>query len=286
MSESAAMLSRRRKVEYPFHYSPDGMMVHVVAELSDKPGTLAMLLNALGGKVNLIGTTSYVTDRGTAVFSGFGRVLSKHDNAESIQMLLAKYHSVFACEVWESNDGLIVDRFHTGLETGLGEHYTMFPTSSLAKTFEEVVRVFGTGGSTILYLQGLDNARERLEGYRRILGPHPEKKIDEITSILEAFGYGTMTTSSDSYGWTLKLEVRDCFECSLGTDNKRTCEFLRGMLVGLYGGLFGKTVSCEETRCRLKGDKLCEFMIKANDGTSLSQLSSPPANGTLRGRIR
>jgi predicted hydrocarbon binding protein len=276
MSDNVALVSRRRKVEYPFHYSPDGKLVHVVAELHDKPGTLALLLNALGGKVNLIGTTSYVTDGGTAVFSGFGRVLSKNDTAQSIQKLVSEYHSVLGCEVWESSDGLIVDRFHTGLQTGLGEHYTMFPTTSLAKAFEEVVRVFGSGGATILYFQGLDFAKARWSQYSLMLGPHPEKRIEEAASILESFGYGSITASSDPYGWTLTLEVRDCFECSVGTENKRRCEFLRGMIVGLFGGMYGKRVACQETKCRLKGDKVCEFIVKAEDGQSLSQISSVP----------
>lgn len=258
-------LPRRRKVEYPFHYSPDWRLVHFVAEVQDKPGALAFLLNTLGTKLNLIGTTSYSAGDGTAIFSGFGQVLSKHDTAQSIQALAAETHSAIACRAWESKEGFLVDTFHTGLQNGLGEPFIMVPTASLAKSFEEVVRVFGSGGKTILYLQGMDYAKARWRLFSLLLGPHAEKRTEEIFSIFEAFGLGTLTVSSESNGKTLRLVVRDCFECSVSTSTGRSCEFIRGMVVGYFGGVFGKEVGCEETKCRLKGDKLCEFVLKTSE---------------------
>ncbi|HEY6283084.1 MAG TPA: hypothetical protein VIW22_04085, partial [Nitrososphaerales archaeon] len=193
MSEGTMQLPRRRKVEYPFHYSPDWRLVHFVGEVQDKPGALAFLLNTLGTKLNMIGTTSYSAGDGTAVFSGFGQVLSKHDTAQSIQNLAVETHSALVCLAWESKEGFLIDKFHTGLQNGLGEPYIMVPTASLAKVFEEVIGTFGSGGKTIIYMQGNDFAKSGWRLFSLLLGPNAEKRTDEIFSIFESFGIGSLS---------------------------------------------------------------------------------------------
>jgi predicted hydrocarbon binding protein len=259
----------QRKTVFPFHYSPDERMVHVLAKLTDEPGTLASLLSVLGTKVNLVGTSSYSTSDGAAIFSGFGKILSSSNNAHSIQKHAAKAPSVLSCQVWEDKEGLLVDRFHTGFQAGFGEPYLMFPLKGLSDTFERIVKTFGSGGQTILYTYGLDYGMARAPLYKSIMGEHPETRLDELTAIVGALGYAASTATFESSGKVLKLTARECFECSTPTTTERKCAFLRGMAVGIFSTLFNKELVCEETKCRQEGNEECEFVLRAKGNVPL-----------------
>jgi len=259
----------QRKTVFPFHYSNDKRMVHVLARLSDEPGTLASLLSILGSKVNLIGTSSYSTPDGAAIFSGFGKILSDSDDAKSIQKHAAMAPSVLSCQVWEDKDGLLVDRFHTGFQAGFGEPYLMFPLKGLSETFERISETFGSGGQTILYTYGLDYGTARAPLYKSIMGEHPERRLDELTAIVGALGYAASTATLEPSSKVLRLTARECFECSTPTGTGRRCSFLRGMAVGIFSTLFNKELTCEETKCRHKGNKECEFVLRARDNEPL-----------------
>ena len=259
----------QRKIVFPFHYSADERMVHVLARLSDEPGTLASLLSILGSKVNLVGTSSYSTSDGDAIFSGFGKILSDSDDAQSIQRFAATAPSVLSCQVWEDKEGLLVDRYHTGFQAGFGEPYLMFPLKGLSETFERIGETFGSGGQTILYTYGLDYGTARAPLYKSIMGEHPERRLDELTAIVGAVGYAASIATFESSGRVLKLTARECFECSTPTATGRRCAFLRGMAVGIFSTLFNKELACEETKCRQKGNEECEFVLSAKDNAPL-----------------
>jgi len=57
------------------------------------------------------------------------------------------------------------------------------------------------------------------------------------------------------------LAVNDCFECAVPSDIGRSCAFRRGLAAGTFGALLGQEVQCQETKCRSKGDKFCEFIV-------------------------
>jgi predicted hydrocarbon binding protein len=244
-------------------------MVQVVATLSDEPGTLSALLGFLKTRVNLIGTISYSVGRNKAIFSGFGRVLSRGVTASSLQGEMRKLLGVRTPKVWESREGLLVDRYHVGFQTGIAEAYLIFPARALSRAFERIVRTFGSGGKTIVYEEGLDYAKARSGIYRKMMGPHPERRIDELTAIVSALGYGKSEASFDRSRRTLRLISRECFECSTKTETGRECEFLRGMAVGIFSDLFGRELVCEEERCRQRGDKMCVFALRTTSNRPL-----------------
>ncbi len=256
-------LNRRRI--FPFYYSVGERTVHIVATLTDQPGALASLLSELSSKVNLIGTSSYSTGENAAVFSGFGRVLSENESAQSIRDLTSNLPHVTDCRVWDSKDGLLVDRFHTGFWAGAGEPYLIFPNRGLSETFEGVVRALGSGGEYMLYTEGLNYAKVRGPLYKKIMGPHPESRLDELAALVGALGYGQSIATADSSGMGLKLTSRECFECSTPTHCKRTCSFLRGMAVGIFSCIFDRELVGTETRCRQRGHEECVFILTAKD---------------------
>jgi predicted hydrocarbon binding protein len=261
MDDLADGLKRTRRIEFPFHYSPDKKLVHIVAKISDEPGTLARLTTALGSRLNLVGTSSYKLGDNTAIFSGIAEVIDEVDDDRGIQKIAAETDGVIECKVWQSKNGLLVDQFHTGIESGLGEPYVMFSTAGLSQTFSNIVKVFGSGGETLLYLQGKDFAAARFSVYKELLGPNPWDRLSEAAHIYEALGYGMVTITPENGGRSLGISVRDCFECSGARSNGRSCSFMRGVAVGSISAVLGVEYKGEEVKCRLKGSRVCEFVL-------------------------
>jgi predicted hydrocarbon binding protein len=256
----------QRKVEFPFHYSPDFKTVHIVVRMADDPGVLASLLSDLRAVVNLIGTTSYSLGEGVAVFSGIGRVLSNRQDAASIREQVSKSRSVLDCQVWESENGLLVDRFHFGVQTANGEEYLLVPARTLSSTYEAFVDTFKSGGETVLFYQGLDYAKARMQVYKSISGSDPRTVFKNLVIILKATGWAVAEPIFEPSGEALRFVNTECFECSVRTKNGRRCTFLRGMAVGAAEAVFGREFTGEETRCKQVGDPVCEFVLKPKDG--------------------
>ncbi len=265
MAEGDGGIQRRRKVEYPLYYSPGRSLVHVVVKLDDSPGALARVLEALGAKVNLIGTNSYRMKSGQAIFSGFAEVISASDNARTIRDQVVGVEGVAACDAWDSRQGLLVDRFHTGIQSGNGESYILLPAVALAQTFAKVVQILGSGGETILYMEGVSLAATRFEAYRRMLGTDPVGRVEEASHIYEALGYGSSTITLEHSGKVVRLVQKDCFECSGEIKGMTGCAFMRGLAAGSFAAVLGKEMKANEVRCRLRGDEECEFVLSVKE---------------------
>ena len=253
---------RRRKVESPFYYSPGKKTFQLVAKLRDTPGALGGLLDALGTKVNLLWESCYTNGDGTAFFVAVAEPTKKSEPGASIRAIMARVPSVLDCAVWGSRDGLLVDWFHTGIESGMGEPYILMPTMALSRMFEEIAHTFGSGGEVILYLEGKKFAEARFKAYRDLFGQEMASRINELSHIFEALGYGESKIRLDETQGSVTIETHDCFECSAGTKSSRTCAFTKGIAVGIFEPLLRVPLEVEETRCRLQGNKYCEFELR------------------------
>lgn len=263
MQEPQRAMQRERKVEFPFHYSPDKKLVHIVAKLENVPGALATLLNSLATRANMIGVTLYKIDGGVGIFSGFGEVLSESETADALRSLVKKSPSVLEAQAWESTGGLMVDRFHTGLRTGMGDPYIMLPTAVISEVFQKLYATFGSAGETILYHVGSDLGSEWLRTFRGIVGPDIASKQNELVHIFEVMGFGSSRIFQDRPGELLRLVVADCFECSKPTSNGHSCGFMRGLVAGAFGEVSQQKVRCQEIQCRFKGGDVCVFILTA-----------------------
>lgn len=120
------------------------------------------------------------------------------------------------------------------------------------------------------------------------------KKVSDLMYLFSAEGWGRATLVGDVKSEKLIVRLEDCFECSSGEEVKKGCNFMRGYLGGWGKVLLGKDVKSVETRCRLNGDDLCEFVLNAlhrpqlaaSRRTSISSHSEKLADATehLRGR--
>ena len=258
-------IERRRKKMFPFYYSPSIRTVHVVARIRDEPGALASLLNNLGTRLNLLGSTSYAIDDGGAIFSCFGETLFDSDTAQSIQKVASRSPHVLACQVRESEDGLLVDQFHQGIQSENGESYVMMHRAGLASMFGEIRKVLGSGGDVLLYLQGKSYGRLRVESWGKALGPNPAAKLQELSHIYEALGFGASSITQEPNG-SIRLVIKDDIECSSAERWEQSCSFTRGVAEGSISAVIGKELTSAETRCRLRGGDECEFLFVLKDG--------------------
>jgi predicted hydrocarbon binding protein len=257
-------VERCRKKDFPFYYSSSAKTVHVVAKLRDSPGALASLLNNLGTRLDLIGTTSYGIEGGCAIFSCFGEALFDSDTVRSIQKVALRSPHVLACQVRRSEDGLLVDQFHQGIQSEKGESYIMMHRDGLASMFTAVRKALGSGGDVLLYMQGKSYGHSRVESCRSALGPNPVTRLQELAHIYEALGFGASLVTLQPNG-TVKLVLSDDLECSASEGWGRSCHFARGFVEGSIGAALGKEMTADETKCRLRGDRNCEFSVIAKD---------------------
>jgi predicted hydrocarbon binding protein len=250
-----------KKVVFPYHYAPGKQLFQVIARIPDKPGSLATLLNQLSAKLNLIGINTYALPDDTAMVVGFASSISGKENADKMKEEIMKSKAVMHAEVREGSNGLLVDTFHTGSLVE-GQNHLLLRRDSLSRVFEEIVKIFGSGGDALLYKEGQEMGREDTKGFMRIFGT---ERIAEnstyLTSILTAEGFGVFEIGPGKGDALYNMKVSECFECAENRGFRRGCNFLRGYLQAAGASALGLELEVKETKCMLRGDEHCEFVI-------------------------
>ena len=245
----------------PFYYSPNKKAYQLVAKLGDTPGVLGGLLQALGTKVNLVLSSSYTNGDGTAFFVGVAEPIKESVTEDSIRALMAKVPSVIECAVWGSREGLLVDWFHIGYENAAGEGFVLLPLGGLALMLDAIAETFESGGEALLYIQARTFAEARIREIRPIFAMGSEVRMDEALHAIQAQGYGLSDIAVEDSGHLLRVEVKDCFECSRLTMKRNGCSFMRGLVTGAMNGLMDTEFESNEVKCRLRGDECCLFVL-------------------------
>ena len=250
-----------RRHEFPHYFSEGKKLFQVVAKIADEPGSLGAILNRLGNRVNLVGITSYQAGDNSAVISAFVEALSEDETAEKLQSLLASSSAVIDSMVKEGKEGILVDTYHTGLETD-GEGVMLLRRQSMAQMFHRVFLLFGSGGEALLYEEGTAVGKANGDSMSKLIGADKMRaNLDYLRYNLRAQGWGAVTVK-EGEGGTNTITIADCFECSDGRGRRSGCHFFRGYIVGNRTAIFGKGFDVEEVKCRLKGDRTCEFSVK------------------------
>jgi predicted hydrocarbon binding protein len=252
-------LDRLRKREFPFYFGKGKNLFHVVAKIADEPGSMAKVLALLSPRLNLIGTSTYTLEDGTAIFSAFAEALNREETAAKLEGLLISSEFVLDGQVASGQDGILVDTFHTGLEAH-GDEMMTIRRKAMTGMLSRISSLLGSGGETLLYEEGKAIGRINTEETIRIIGR--KRVIANITYLrkwLEALGWGDVSATQRKDG--MHFMIRDCFECADKDDYRTGCHFFRGYIVGSRGVQFGKDPVSKEVRCVLKGDRLCEIVV-------------------------
>jgi len=248
-----------KKKEFSFYFSEGKKLFHIVAKITDEPGSLGKVLNLLGPRVNFIGTSTYTLQNKSALFSGYAESLKTDETAEKLKSLLVSSKAATEVEVLPGQDGILVDTYHSGFEA-YGEDMMLFRRKAMASMLSQIYRLLGSGGETVLYEEGKAIGRSNMEDTVGTIGKERVRNnISYLRKRLRALGWGDVVAPIE--GDRTRLQIRDCFECSDSPGSRTGCHFFRGYIVGNRGAIDGKDPTSEEVKCVLRGDKVCEFVV-------------------------
>ena len=255
-------MEERKRPVFPYYYAPGKRLVHIVARISNQPGSLSEILELLASRVDLIGTSTYLTNEGNAIFSGFAVVLSPGDKPNDLKKLVQSSPKTIEARVDEGQDGVLVDSFHLGIGIG-GRSFMRFRREGLSKVFDKVVEMLESGGETLLHEEGSALGKDNAKTVIKLIGAEMAvEKTQDLRLVLRAMGWGMISVPEVDPDARGVVQVKDCFECGGGSKVRQGCHFFRGYLEGYGSTLYGLDVGSEETKCILRGDAVCEFVLK------------------------
>jgi predicted hydrocarbon binding protein len=257
-------LKPTRKKILGYHYSGKGRTFHIVARLSDVPGALSSVLELLRDRADLIGSISYGTEGGEAIWSAFVRPLVSTESEAGLKALVEKSPSAKEVIVRSSDRGLLADSFHSGIEYGNGRFGVILPLKGVSRMFNRLVDDFESGGETILMEEGTALGAASGQYLDDLLGAEElDWKVGALAGLYRSIGWGETSMRVEDPGASYVVSFADCFECVEGGKKRRQCGFLQGHLASTIGTMARKRFTAEETKCRLRGDQVCEFAVHA-----------------------
>jgi predicted hydrocarbon binding protein len=255
-------MKETKRLSLGFYFYPGKRGFHVVVRLKDAPGALYSVLGLLHDHVDIAGSTSYTLGDGTAIWSGFGTSLKEGETGEKLEKLVERSPFVLECEVKGSDRGLLIGSFHSGLDIAPDRPGVVFPIAGVARIYDRMVQTFGSGGRTMLYEEGSELGRSTGRYLNSRLGKGDlEWKVKALLGIYRAYGWGSASLEVEKPDALYRVTIRDDFECLESGKYRDGCDYLRGHLASTISTLSGKEFEGEETRCRLRGDPLCEFVL-------------------------
>jgi len=235
---------------------------HIVVRLKDVPGALHSALGELSECVDIVNSVSYGLEDGTAIWSGFVKSLSTSETDGSLKKRIELSPSVLECEVKESDHGLLIDSFHSGFDIGHDIPGIVFSVAGFARVCDRLAQLLGSGGQTILFQEGLAFGKSTGQYLNARLGQGDlEWKVKALVGMNRAHGWGTASLEVVEPGARFRVTTVDDLECAELGKGRKGCDFLRGHLTSAISALSGSEFEGEETKCKLRGDKFCEFLL-------------------------
>jgi predicted hydrocarbon binding protein len=247
-----------------YHFNPDRRVYVGSVTLKNVPGALAGVAAALGKeKVNLIETESAnIAGTDTSVWGFFAEAEDSKMDPRRIMGIIEGSPNVVKVEVTEGTDGVVVDKYHYPLIFNAGEKAMILRRRDLVDMFARIKNLFGSGANVIIYEMGLAAGESDAEQMTKVLGEDRlVRNLLDMVFLYSAQGWGVpevVDLKLDPLEATIR--IWDNFECSNTKSSAPNSHYLRGHIVGLGAGIFGKKVMCEEQKCMAKGDPYCEFV--------------------------
>ena len=258
-------MEQRTRVFPAALFSPNSKAFHIVAELVDEPGALAKTLDAIRRQVNITSSMTYAISDRVAVASIFAYATSPSTTEETLEKAFSKSSYVRDVNVFGSSDGFVIDTFHRGTMLAPGQPVVLLPLNGMVDMFQAMIRTFGTGGSVLLFQEGMAIGKQSGSYWRTLLGEKFVRgNIGKLLGLYGLLGWGQVKGRVGEEGRRYSAEVEDCMECSKGKG--QGCYFIRGHMVGVLSTFFGSDFQAEETKCRFRGDPRCEFHFESEKG--------------------
>jgi predicted hydrocarbon binding protein len=259
-------MRKGRQQSLGFYFLPGMKGVHIVVRLKDVPGALGSVLLLLRDHLDILSSTSYGLGDGSAIWSGFGKMLMRDETEGTLKNRVERLSSVLECQVKGSDNGLLVDSFHLGMDVAPGRSGIVLPTEGLARTFGHLADIFGSGGETILFEEGASLGKSTGEYLNKRLGHGSlDWKVKALLGMYRVQGWGSASLKVEKPLTWYRVRFKDDFECSRGRKDGKGCGFVRGHLTGVVTTLSGSEFKGEEIKCRFRGDPFCEFLLSKQE---------------------
>lgn len=133
------------------------------------------------------------------------------------------------------------------------------------KTFSEIKEglkeIFGTAGSTIIYLEAVKAGRMACRRRVDVAGSR-EAALKLLVEDKARQNWGEISFENlDMEKGSGKILIKNSLETRTTKSDKPVCYFFKGYLVGFLTELLQREVSLSEDRCAAKGDSHCEFTL-------------------------
>ena len=144
-----------------------------------------------------------------------------------------------------------------------GVRLATFTASHLAGLCRDVQEALGSGGSFLLYKQGLLLGERTWNDYLERIGrPYGLLAGGYGMRLSETMGGGQVELVSVHHlSGVAEVRVRDSFECLGRSADHPVCQLFRGHLAGAFSALWQRPVDCFEEKCTAEGHSACTYLI-------------------------
>jgi len=247
-----------------FLFDQERSFMHIRVTMKNSRGSLESVLHVLTGlKVNVLSSFSNVAPGGKkGEWSAFAE-LAAETTPEAVTAALKASEGVLDAEVHPSENGLLIESSHFPVVISPGMRVLLLPPEMQSAMFSRIKRTFGSGGETILYLEGKAAGVNGAGITIRYLGKDRQKSLrNSSMPFMQTLGWGRARVLEHSDDFThVRVSITDCFECMGVRSTTMCCHFMRGVVAGVFSGMTNKQLEAEETSCVAAGATACTFEI-------------------------
>jgi predicted hydrocarbon binding protein len=241
-------------------------LAQIVVKMKDVVGAVASVSALIASlKVDIRQSLSYSLKMdSTAIYNAFVVLNDPEVTLEQLVERINQSPFVLEAHAFEGLDGTVVDTISFPVNWQ-GRRVVILSQPAAARMFDGIRSVLGTGGYVVLYELGIDYGKELAGYFMDKLGrDYLLGNYNYWLNVLAATGWGVpdIKGSKDDFP-NLTIGLSSCLECDGRSSREAVCSFMRGFLSGVFGGIAGHVVHCEESLCQAKGDSHCEFQLRS-----------------------
>ncbi len=253
-------------------YDPGRALFLVALKTKNVPGALGDVATRIGKMgVNILSTSNYsLPDKPESMISFFAESKDATMTTDDINKAMMASPFVVDTYIKKGEASLLADDFSFPLMYFPAGRGILLPESGITAMFQDIIKLYGTGGESILFRAGYSVGRQGTDELVKLFGEGEMLKNPKAyADLYTALGWGRMEAE---VAGSNKLETRfrlyDGFESSGVKTTKPNCHFLRGLMAGSSERLTGLSLNCTEEKCLATGDPYCEFALTAKSDSA------------------
>lgn len=255
---------------------PDGARNLFLLAVKTKhiPGALGDVATRLGkAGVNILSTGDCSSpDNPESTLSFFVEAKDPNATGDDISKVLKSSPFFLDGEVKQGDSKLMIDDFGFPMMFFPGGRGILLPQAGMTAMFADLVKLFGTGGESILFRAGEAMGREGAGDLAKLFsGDEVTTGAAQFTKLYAALGWGRLQVIGAEPGRTwYTLRLSDGFESAGVKSARPNCHFTRGLIAGSSERILGRAVDCKEMECAAAGSSDCIFVVGPKEGASTS----------------